>query len=91
MPLPGGQCGTHLVGDVRWTDEQQVKIGISAAGAQSAVNHDGGCPVPAEEVNGDPRDARFYGNAGRAMPAGDWNRSFPTRGRVFHARLGSDL
>lgn len=42
VPLPGGQCGTHLVGDVRWTDEQQVKIGISAAGAQSAVNHDGG-------------------------------------------------
>ena len=38
-------------------DEEQVKVGIGAAGAQSAVNHDGGSIVPAEEVDGDPRGA----------------------------------
>jgi hypothetical protein len=28
-------------------------------GAQSAVNHDGGSVVPAEEVDGDPRGHRL--------------------------------
>jgi hypothetical protein len=33
--------------------ERQVRIG--GQGLQSAVNHDGGGVIPAEEVNGDPR------------------------------------
>jgi len=36
-----------------------VKVRISAAGPQSAVNHDGGSIIPAEEVNGDPRGTRL--------------------------------
>jgi len=49
--------GGHLVGGRTRADEQEVEVGISAAGLQSAVSHDGGGIVPAEEVNGDPRDA----------------------------------
>ncbi|WP_446220874.1 hypothetical protein [Micromonospora sp. IBHARD004] len=46
----------------------QVRIG--AHGPQSAVNHDGGGVVPAEEVNGDPRGARLHRNAGRCTAGG---------------------
>ena len=62
--------------DLGRADEQQLKVGIGAAGPQSAVNHDGGSIVPAEEVDGDPRGARLRGNAGRAMPAGAGHRTF---------------
>ncbi|GAA2604015.1 hypothetical protein GCM10010399_38720 [Dactylosporangium fulvum] len=44
-------------------DEDEVEVWIGAACTQSAVNHDGGSPIPAEEVDGDPRDA------GRENPA----------------------
>ena len=65
-PVEGGE---DLVGHLARADEQQVKVGIGAAGVQSAVNHDGGGVVPAEEVDGDPRGARLH--AGRsAWPAG---------------------
>ena len=40
-------------------DKQQLESGIGLSGAQSAVNHDGGSLVPAEEVDGDPRGARL--------------------------------
>jgi hypothetical protein len=53
-----------LVGHFAWPDEEKVQIWIGGAGAQSAVNHDGGSPVPAEEVDGDPR------GTGRMMPPG---------------------
>jgi hypothetical protein len=49
----------NRVGDIKRADEQQVKGGIGLTGAQSAVNHDGGSLVPAEEVDGDPRGARL--------------------------------
>ncbi|GAA0458454.1 hypothetical protein Ade02nite_07800 [Paractinoplanes deccanensis] len=48
-----------LVGGFGRADEQQVKGRVGLAGAQSAVNHDGGSVVPAEEVDGDPRGARL--------------------------------
>jgi hypothetical protein len=32
----------------------EKKLGIGVAGVQSALNHDGGSGVPAEEVQGDP-------------------------------------
>ncbi|SNY13994.1 hypothetical protein SAMN05421748_1011108 [Paractinoplanes atraurantiacus] len=48
-----------LVGGLGRSDEQQVKGGVGLAGTQSAVNHDGGSTVPAEEVDGDPRGARL--------------------------------
>jgi hypothetical protein len=50
----------HLVGDRAWADEHQVEVRIGATGPQSAVNHDGGSIIPAEEVNGDPRDTRLW-------------------------------
>ena len=40
-------------------DEKEVEGRIVLEGAQSAVNHDGGSVVPAEEVDGDPRGARL--------------------------------
>ncbi|GGM20084.1 hypothetical protein GCM10007977_021680 [Dactylosporangium sucinum] len=52
-----------LVGRGLRPDEDEVEVWIGAACAQSAVNHDGGSPIPAEEVDGDPRDA------GRGLPA----------------------
>ncbi|GAA2334293.1 hypothetical protein GCM10010170_013780 [Dactylosporangium salmoneum] len=52
-----------LAGRFSRPDEDEVEVWIGAACAQSAVNHDGGSPVPAEEVDGDPRDA------GREFPA----------------------
>jgi hypothetical protein len=72
----------QLAGHFRWADEQEVEVGIGVACPQSAVNHDGGCPVPAEEVNGDPRDARLQGKSSppRCLCS-------PTLGRVCHARL----
>jgi hypothetical protein len=42
-----------------------VKVGVGATGLQSAVNHDGGCIVPAEEVDGDPRGAASAPGTGR--------------------------
>jgi len=48
------QLGGNLVGHRAWADEQQIQIGIGAARSQSAVNHDGGGVIPAEEVDGDP-------------------------------------
>jgi hypothetical protein len=55
----------------RWAgaDEKQLKVRIGAAGLQSAVNHDGGGIVPAEEVDGDPRRARAWGpSVGSGQP-----------------------
>ena len=49
----------HRVGDIVRADKQQVKGRIGLEGTQSAVNHDGGSLVPAEEVDGDPRGARL--------------------------------
>jgi hypothetical protein len=60
-----GERGDDLVGHLAGADEQQPDVGIRAARPQSAVNHDGGSSVPAEEVDGDPRDARFHARAGR--------------------------
>jgi hypothetical protein len=52
-----------LVGRLAWPYEEKLQVWIGAARAQSAVNHDGGSTVPAEEVDGDPR------GAGRGLPA----------------------
>jgi hypothetical protein len=51
----------------------QLEVRIGTAGLQSAVNHDGGGVVPAEEVNGDPRGAlgRPSVGSGQPGPGGD--------------------
>ncbi|GAA0538824.1 hypothetical protein GCM10010172_20020 [Paractinoplanes ferrugineus] len=49
----------HRVGDIDRADEQQVKGRVGLEGTKSAVNHDGGSLVPAEEVDGDPRGHRL--------------------------------
>jgi hypothetical protein len=51
--------GEKPAGGFDRADEKQLKGRIGLAGAQSAVNHDGGSMVPAEEVDGDPRGARL--------------------------------
>ncbi|GIF18611.1 hypothetical protein Ate02nite_13410 [Paractinoplanes tereljensis] len=56
----------NRVGCLRRADEQQVKGRIVLEGAQSAVNHDGGSMVPAEEVDGDPRGRRLLIGSRRA-------------------------
>jgi hypothetical protein len=56
MPLGLGERVNDLVGRVLRPDEEEVEVWIGAASAQSAVNHDVGSPVPAEEVDGDPCD-----------------------------------
>ncbi|GAB2624877.1 hypothetical protein Aab01nite_18780 [Paractinoplanes abujensis] len=53
------QGSENLAGRLERADEQQVKGRVGLAGTQSAVNHDGGSLVPAEEVDGDPRGARL--------------------------------
>ena len=55
-----------LAGHFEGADEQQMQGRVRLACPQSAVNHDGGSMVPAEEVDGDPRGARLHGRAGRA-------------------------
>jgi hypothetical protein len=52
-----------LVGRLTRPYEEKMQVWVGAARAQSAVNHDGGSTVPAEEVDGDPR------GAGRGLPA----------------------
>lgn len=64
-PVHRFQGGDQRVGDLGRSDEQQVQVRIGADGPQSAVNHDGGSVVPAEEVNGDPRGARLHRRADR--------------------------
>jgi hypothetical protein len=44
-----------LVGRSTRPYEEKVQVWVGGTGAQSAVNHDGGSSVPAEEVDGDPR------------------------------------
>jgi hypothetical protein len=41
-------------------DKEKLQGRIGLAGAQSAVNHDVGGMVPAEEVDGDPCGARLW-------------------------------
>ncbi|GAB3801227.1 hypothetical protein GCM10027605_18250 [Micromonospora zhanjiangensis] len=53
------------VGHLGRADEQQVKVRVGAQRPQSAVNHDGGSIVPAEEVDGDPHGARLHRYADR--------------------------
>ena len=53
----GRQGSVELAGDRVGADEQETEVGVGAQGPQSAVNHDGGGIVPAEEVDGDPRSA----------------------------------
>ncbi|NMO52594.1 hypothetical protein HH310_15500 [Actinoplanes sp. TBRC 11911] len=49
----------YRVGCVARADRlAEGRIGLT--GARSAVNHDGGRFVPAEEVDGDPRGARAF-------------------------------
>jgi len=48
----------NLVDQVVRADEQDRDIRIGADRLRSAVYHDGGSIIPAEEVNGDPRAAR---------------------------------
>ena len=61
----GSRAAQNLVGGLDRADEQELKGRIGLAGAQSAVNHDGGSMVPAEEVDGDPRGARLRGSRPR--------------------------
>ena len=56
-PVDVGERGNDLVGDPAGADEQQLEIGFGSTRLQSAVNHDGGGVVPAEEVDGDPQGA----------------------------------
>jgi hypothetical protein len=58
LPVAGRERVDDLVGDRGGSDEVEVEVRVSAASAQSAVNHDGGSVIPAEEVDGDPRGAR---------------------------------
>jgi hypothetical protein len=58
VPIGGRERADDLVGHALWPDEEEVEVLVGAARLQSAVNHDGGSPVPAEEVDGDPRGAR---------------------------------
>nr|BFE68437.1 hypothetical protein GCM10020092_017380 [Actinoplanes digitatis] len=60
----------NRVGSLDRADEKQLKGRIGLAGTQSAVNHDGGSLVPAEEVDGDPRGARLRCSVGRDVSAG---------------------
>ena len=53
------QAGKNLAGGFDSADNSELKGRIGLASAQSAVNHDGGSMVPAEEVDGDPRGARL--------------------------------
>ena len=62
--------GENRAGGFYRADEEKLEGRIGLAGAQSAVNHDGGSMVPAEEVDGDPRDARLRGTADRANSIG---------------------
>lgn len=57
LAVGAGKRSEDLVGDRLGPDEEKVELRVGTAGAQSAVNHDGGSMVPAEEVDGDPRDA----------------------------------
>jgi hypothetical protein len=57
-PVGERERADDLVSHVPWPDEEKVEVLVGAARLQSAVNHDGGSPVPAEEVDGDPRGAR---------------------------------
>jgi len=59
--VPFRERAKNLVGGRAGADEEKLEIGIGAAGLQSAVNHDGGGVVPAEEVDGDPSSARPVG------------------------------
>ena len=56
-PVGVGERGDDLVGDPAGADKQQLEIGFGSTRLQSAVNHDGGGVVPAEEVDGDPLGA----------------------------------
>jgi hypothetical protein len=73
-----------LVGHLAGADEQEAQIGISCERPQSAVNHDGGSSVPAEEVDGDPHGDRFLGFTGNRLAG---LRRCPTGGRVRHAEV----
>ncbi|GAA1758048.1 hypothetical protein GCM10009681_31610 [Luedemannella helvata] len=66
-PLAGGgvEGSRHLVGHPAGADEKELKFRIGLAGSQSAVNHDGGGIVPAEEVDGDPRPGSPPGRRSR--------------------------
>ncbi|BCY14554.1 hypothetical protein L3i22_096420 [Actinoplanes sp. L3-i22] len=59
MALRRMKGAKHRVGGFSRADESQVQGRIVLEGTQSAVNHDGGSLVPAEEVDGDPRGARL--------------------------------
>jgi hypothetical protein len=107
----GGQAQAHPVlvrrvegakepaGHLTGADEQQMQGRVGLACPQSAVNHDGGCVVPAEEVDGDPRGARLHGRAGRGNSAGARRsrntgrtpllRSDPPDGGARHWRSGT--
>ena len=43
-----------------WADQNQVQTRIDGQGAKSAIHHDGGSIVPAEEVNGDLQTPRRH-------------------------------
>jgi hypothetical protein len=43
------------IGHRRRADGHEAEVRIGCQGLQSAVNHDGGGVIPAEEVDGDPR------------------------------------
>ena len=59
MALGGREGSDQLVGHFTRANEQKAHVGVSLERSQSAVNHDGGSSVPAEEVNGDPHGDRF--------------------------------
>ncbi|GID25725.1 hypothetical protein Abr02nite_07080 [Paractinoplanes brasiliensis] len=85
--LARGQGTKNLAGRLLRADEQQVKGRVGLAGAQSAVNHDGGSMVPAEEVDGDPRGARLPDSCLSGSRSADWSpqrRCDPPGDRARH-------
>ena len=54
MPVGRIDGNNNLLGDRCGADEKEMDVGIGATGPLSAVNHDGGSIIPAEEVDGDP-------------------------------------
>jgi hypothetical protein len=59
-PLLRIEGAEHRPGSLDRADEEKLEGRIGLAGTQSAVNHDVGGMVPAEEVDGDPRGARLW-------------------------------
>jgi hypothetical protein len=54
--VPGRRQGSQQLAGDRWgADSDEAEVGIGIERSQSAVYHDGGGIIPAEEVDGDPR------------------------------------